>query len=132
MWETPRQDGKKKLRRNAVPTIFPISEELSQTRKDENIEESITSNEDYPEIVNDSSTLVDGFQSCDQANTFLSSTDSNDKDNTSMCAATTSSTSHLTVSTLECPVEQIKLLQQKLQLKEKEVKEVTEKAKTVS
>ncbi|XP_025161697.1 uncharacterized protein LOC112590139 isoform X2 [Harpegnathos saltator] len=129
MWEKPRQDSTKKLRRDAIPTIFPIYEKqlpettnifldehelqvqkLRTTEGDnEHIEKSISIDTDNSQFEDNSVLFSGSFQSYDQLNDSA----------TSLC--------NTTAFTLERAVEEIHLLQQKLEDRGIQVKEANEK-----
>lgn len=145
MWEIPRQDGTRKLKTQAVPTIFPAFKKrlpetavksldtlkAKKTRNNEDFDENskeptrIVPNHPQSNIdeehheENSLASFVDNVEISDLINcdTYLVlSTDNNVCSNESTNVSA-ASTSNVTPSTLECAQEQIKLLQRELRIK---------------
>ncbi|XP_018360143.1 PREDICTED: THAP domain-containing protein 2-like [Trachymyrmex cornetzi] len=129
MWEKVRQDGKRKLKIQAVPTIFPACEELYETTTESSNEpktKKLKSDKDYNEISKGFSSIKENhfqFATIENINNKTSDKSTNIEEH----LEATSSIFNVTPVSLEHALAEIKILQQELQNKDTEIIQLQEK-----
>ncbi|XP_018359884.1 PREDICTED: THAP domain-containing protein 3-like [Trachymyrmex cornetzi] len=124
MWERLRQDGKKKLKRCAIPTIFPVQHKLLGVAEsvgletkgnDKNNEENINKHITIDSVDDFNNNTFQNNDNNENINTEFINTvkelPENENNNTHISTATLP-ISNITSSISECALQQIKLLHQ--------------------